>query len=448
MGTFVRRYLLALTDARRQPWPGPVRTVEGRARAGYSLGERYLASLTRTTLPPRAADSFDDAQFAKRSATGPNSQARTNTSKPNLSVGVSATRNIARPAISAAVSVSVIVILAAASVALGKTQSEPIALGAVASLLVICIFLVSYFRHYKIAAAQASAVTVTAAIALIFGIAIGYFGARTSFVGSGSTPVGTETAAAAASRERASVWVASQVSRAAIVACDPLMCQRLAADGFPPSNLLVLAPTTSDPLGSDIVIATPAVRAQFGARLSTVYAPSVLASFGRGIFRIDIRLTYGGGAALYNKVLSAGIAAARSYGRALLGFKRITLTSLASRQLAGGRVDSRVSYILRKLAIEHAVFIVAFGDIGPRSSYGVPLRSVELTLSGHRSYQHARAHIYQIIGFLKSQHQPLRPSRIWITTRLGHLFLHFEFPAPSPIGPNPLPGQGPPPGPP
>jgi hypothetical protein len=56
-------------------------------------------------------------------------------------------------------------------------------------------------------------------------------------------------------------------------------------------------PTSTDPLGSDLVIATAAIRAQFGARLASVYAPAIIASFGSGNARIDIRLVFPGGTA-------------------------------------------------------------------------------------------------------------------------------------------------------
>jgi hypothetical protein len=83
--------------------------------------------------------------------------------------------------------------------------------------------------------------------------------------------------------------VARQVSRDAIVACDPDMCSALLAQRIAPGNLLELRGAAPDPLGSDVVVATAAVRSQFGARLASVYAPVVLARFGSGRFAIEVR---------------------------------------------------------------------------------------------------------------------------------------------------------------
>jgi hypothetical protein len=95
--------------------------------------------------------------------------------------------------------------------------------------------------------------------------------------------------AATATRASAARWVSAQVGPSAIVSCDPAMCAALQASGVAASRLVVLGTAAPDPLGSDLVIATPAVRSQFGARLAGVYAPEVIASFGSGTGRIDIR---------------------------------------------------------------------------------------------------------------------------------------------------------------
>src|SRR5690348_624008 len=78
--------------------------------------------------------------------------------------------------------------------------------------------------------------------------------------------------APAAPRGEAASWIAGQVAASAIVACDPAMCAALHADGLPATRLLVLGTATADPLGSDVVVATLAVRNQFGTRLQSVYA--------------------------------------------------------------------------------------------------------------------------------------------------------------------------------
>jgi hypothetical protein len=99
----------------------------------------------------------------------------------------------------------------------------------------------------------------------------------------GATGVGAGAfAAAAAARQQAAAWVARQVSADAIVACDPAMCAVLQGRHVAAGRLLVLSPARAAPLGSDLVVAAPAVRSQFGARLTAVYAPVTLATFGSG----------------------------------------------------------------------------------------------------------------------------------------------------------------------
>ena len=77
------------------------------------------------------------------------------------------------------------------------------------------------------------------------------------------------------------------------------MCAALQASGVAAGRLLVLGTSASDPLGSDLVVATPALRSEFGARLASVYAPVVIASFGSGAARIDIRAVAADGTAAY-----------------------------------------------------------------------------------------------------------------------------------------------------
>ncbi len=149
-------------------------------------------------------------------------------------------------------------------------------------------------------------------------------------------------AAAAAVRQRAAAWVAGQDSPDAIVACDPAMCAALEAHGVPAGRLLALTPARSDPLGSDLVVATAAVRGQFGARLVGVYAPVTLASFGSGTARIDVRVVAPDGAAAYWTALAADVRARASAGAQLLRNRSIHVSAAARTALANGEVDPRL----------------------------------------------------------------------------------------------------------
>ena len=176
---------------------------------------------------------------------------------------------------------------------------------------------------------------------------------------------GHRPARRAATRQQAAAWVASQVSGDAIVACDPAMCAVLLARGVSAGNLLVLRSAASDPLGSDVVLATPAVRSQFGARLASVYAPQVIASFGSGALRIDVRAVAPDGAAAFQSALAADLAARRAAGSQLLRNSRISASPGARAALLAGQLDSRLLITLAAMAAAGPLRIESFGGSGP-----------------------------------------------------------------------------------
>ena len=223
-------------------------------------------------------------------------------------------------------------------------------------------------------------------------------------------------------REQAAAWVASQVSTGAIVSCDPVMCAVLVRHGFPAANLLVLAPGTPDPLGSAVVLATPAVRAMFGSRLATVYAPQTLASFGTGAARVDLRVVTPGGAAAYRTALAADLSARRAAGLQLLADPRISGPADVRADLAAGRVDARLLITLAAMAQAEPVRIQAFGSITPGASSGTPLRTAELAAPP--------AAAQAMLAFVRAQRPPYLAAR----SGLSRGVLSIEFSAPSPLG--------------
>ena len=79
---------------------------------------------------------------------------------------------------------------------------------------------------------------------------------------------------AAANRGQAAAWIAQQILPSVLIGCDPLMCQSLAETaGVSASRLSAIQPSVPDPLGVEVIVATPALQSQFGPRLATVYAP-------------------------------------------------------------------------------------------------------------------------------------------------------------------------------
>jgi len=105
----------------------------------------------------------------------------------------------------------------------------------------------------------------------------------------GKTGSGGALSAAEATRAHAATWIAQQVTASDLIACDPLTCSTLESDGVAASRLMSIQPTATDPLGADVVVATASVRSQFGSQLVSEYAPELIASFGTGASRVDVR---------------------------------------------------------------------------------------------------------------------------------------------------------------
>jgi hypothetical protein len=247
-----------------------------------------------------------------------------------------------------------------------------------------------------------------------------------------SVPPGlAQVQAAAAARQQAATWVTAQVSHSAMVSCDPAMCAALEARGFPSGDLLTLGSAATDPLGSAVVVATAAVRSEFGSRLTSVYAPTVIASFGSGSARIDVRAYAAGGAAAYLAALRADQAVRQNLGRVLLRNSRISAAPAARAQLAAGQVDTRLLAILATLTHQGTVSIVAFGDSGPGAGPGVPLRAVELASPpGAKS-----GYLSSILALLRAQQAPYLPNTATLAPLAGgQETARIEFAAPSPLG--------------
>jgi hypothetical protein len=228
-------------------------------------------------------------------------------------------------------------------------------------------------------------------------------------------------------RAEAAAWSASQVGGGAIMACDPAMCAVLAQHGIAAGSLLVLRPGAADPLGSDVVLATAAVRDMFGARLTSVYAPELLARFGTGPARIDIRAVAPDGAAAYRAAIAADLQARRLAGSELLRDPKITFGPAARTQLAAGQVDARLLISLAALAASGQVRVTAFSDDGPGAGPDLPLRAAELTGS------HATA--VRMLAFFRAQRPPYLFAQAAIAaTPNGESALTVEFAAPAPLG--------------
>jgi hypothetical protein len=244
-------------------------------------------------------------------------------------------------------------------------------------------------------------------------------------------PGSASVAAATAARRQAATWIAAQISHGTVVSCDPAMCAALETDGFPSGALMTIGPSAGYPLGSSVIVATAAVRSDFGDRLTSVYAPTVLASFGSGSARVDVREYAPGGAAAFLPALKTDQLARQSAGRQLLRNRHVSAAPAARQQLAAGQVDARLLITFATLAAQGRVHIVAFSDSGPGADPGVPLRAAELA----RPRGTKNSYLRSVLALLRAQQGPYLANTITLATLAnGQQVVRLEYAAPSPLG--------------
>lgn len=244
----------------------------------------------------------------------------------------------------------------------------------------------------------------------------------------GQPPAGTALQVAAADRHQAAAWIAAQVASSVVVACDPEMCGELQQSGFPAGQLMELQPSAPDPLGSLLVVATPVIRNQFGARLASVYAPLVIASFGSGAEHVDVRYVAPDGSAAFESQLGKDKAGRIAAGAQLLANKRVHASAAARRALRAGQVDPRLLITLSALAHLLPLQLVAFDDSSPGVGSNVPLRGAQVgaaTSSGLRA----------MVAFLRAQQNQYAPAVARIARiATGQSVVTVRYDAPGPMG--------------
>ena len=233
---------------------------------------------------------------------------------------------------------------------------------------------------------------------------------------------------AAADRHQAAVWIAQQVAPSVVVACDPEMCNELQNSGFPAGQLMELQPSAPDPLGSLVVVATPVIRNQFGTRLASVYAPLVIAGFGSGAERVDVRYVAPDGTAAFESQLAADQKARIAAGEQLLTNKHVQASAAARKALMAGQVDPRLLVTLSALAHQMPLRLVAFDDPSPGVSSDVPLRGAEIGAA-------TSAGLPAMVAFLSAQQSQYAPAVARVTqVAKGRSVVIVRYDAPGPMG--------------
>jgi hypothetical protein len=139
------------------------------------------------------------------------------------------------------------------------------------------------------------------------------------------------------------------------------MCAVLQSKGIPAGRLLLLGAGNAGPLGSDVIVSTAAVREELGSRLTSVYAPAALATFGSGSAQVAVRVVAADGSAAYLRSLRADATARRAAGALLLRNPDLRVSRAGRRELAAGQVDTRLLSVIGALATPYHVDIAGFG---------------------------------------------------------------------------------------
>jgi hypothetical protein len=222
---------------------------------------------------------------------------------------------------------------------------------------------------------------------------------------------------ASGAQARAAAWIAGQVSGNVIVACDPSMCAALQEQGVAAGRLMPLRSAAASPRGAGVLVASPLAGGQLAGR----YAPALIASFGSGGNRIEVRAVEPGGAVAYRAALRADLAARKAAGSQLLRNSHIRFTGPGAAQLRAGQVDTRLLATMAVLASQYSFRVTAFGDAAP----GAPVlfRQVAITGIGHGRPA--------ALAMVRAQNPPYLPAHAGIVGQTG---LSIEFAAPSPLG--------------
>ena len=225
-----------------------------------------------------------------------------------------------------------------------------------------------------------------------------------------------------AAQAEAVAWIAGQVSNAAMVGCYPVMCAALQAQGVPAGRLVPVQPGSADQPRAQVVVTS----ASAGRQLADRYAPALIASFGSGGSRIEVRATEPGGAAAYWAAQRADLTARKSAGAQLLRNRHLLFTPPGAAQLLAGQVDSRLLATLAALSSQYQFQVTVFSDAAPGAQ--APFR--QMIISGDRTTDLAAA-----LAIVRTQNPPYLPAHAAII-RLdtGQTALSIEFAAPSPLG--------------
>jgi hypothetical protein len=233
---------------------------------------------------------------------------------------------------------------------------------------------------------------------------------------------------AAVAQSAAVAWITGQVSGTAVIGCYPAMCASLEARGVSAGRLVPLGSGMAGVLKADVIATLPAA-GEAGSTLVKQYAPALIASFGAGSSRIEVRTVARTGAAAYQSASRADLAARKSAGAQLLRNPRLKFTAADAAQLRAGEVDSRLLATLATLSTQFTLRVTAFGDSAP----GGPRFYREVTVASDGG--NGAASLAAALAMVSEQGSPYQPAHSAIVRPgAGQAALTIEFASPSPLG--------------
>ncbi|MGO8958767.1 MAG: hypothetical protein ACLQFR_15560 [Streptosporangiaceae bacterium] len=262
--------------------------------------------------------------------------------------------------------------------------------------------------------------------------------ARHLVVRSGQPPSPAQVEASLNTRS-AAAWIAANVSARTVVGCDQVTCADLAAAGFR-ADAELTGQGALNQLDTDqavglrgsmtLIVATPAVRAKYGAQLAA-RAPVMIASFGSGQNSVQVRQFVPGGTAGYQREARSALAARRKAGRSLAGNRRLFAHGAARLALTSGLVDPRLIAAIRAIARHYPVHLARFGTGGPLAGRWAPLRMAEI--GGFTAHGRRGGDLSAIMKLLRGQPAADRPQLVITKLPGGATMLKIEVLAPTPL---------------
>ena len=244
---------------------------------------------------------------------------------------------------------------------------------------------------------------------------------RTAYTGD----AGPRPAHGTSSQAQAAAWIANQVSSDTVIACFSAMCTALQEQGVAAGQLMPLKPGSAGPINASVIVVSQSADSQ----VTDAYAPALIASFGSGPTRIEVRAIEPGGTAAYESALQADLTARKYAGSELLRNQRIQFTAQDAAQLRSGEVDSRLLATLAALATQYPLRVTSFGDASP----GVQVLFRDATIAPGRG--DGGAELTRAADLVNEQDAPFLPTHVTIGhPAAGQVALIIEFAAPSPLG--------------